>query len=38
MPYDRFSETEGNLNYGTSLEMGYYFFHMKGGGGAKRIT
>ncbi|MGJ8644095.1 MAG: hypothetical protein ACSHX9_11845 [Luteolibacter sp.] len=38
MSYDRFSGKEGNLNYGASLAIVYYFFHMEGGGGARRIT
>ncbi len=38
MSYRRFAGSEANLNYGASLAIVYYFFHMEGGGGAKKIT
>ncbi len=38
MSYGRFTGDNPRLNYGASLAIVYYFFHMEGGGGAKRIT
>eukprot|EP00903_Cladosiphon_okamuranus_P003483 g3481.t1 len=38
MSYDRFTGGDANRNYGVALLLTYYFFHMEGGGGAKRIT
>ena len=38
MSYGRFTGKDAGLNYGASLAIVYYFFHMEGGGGAKRIT
>lgn len=38
MPYGQFSGLNANLNYGTGLLLTHYFFHMEGGGKARRIT
>lgn len=38
MPYNVFSGDNARLNYGFSLLLVNYFFHMEGGGKAERIT
>jgi len=38
MPYSEFAGRNANLNYGFALLLNHYFFHMEGGGGARRIT
>ncbi len=38
MDYRTFSGGEANLNYGLSLLVTHWFFHMEGGGKARRIT
>lgn len=38
MSYDNFGGRNGPQCYAGSLAIVYYFFHMEGGGGAKRIT
>lgn len=38
MSYGDFAGYNGNRNYGLGLLVTHYFFHMEGGGGARRIT
>jgi hypothetical protein len=38
MPYSSFSGRNANFNYGFALLVNHYFFHMEGGGKARRIT
>jgi len=38
MPYSNFSGRNANFNYGFALLLNHYFFHMEGGGKARRIT
>jgi hypothetical protein len=38
MPYSSFSGRNANFNYGFALLLNHYFFHMEGGGKARRIT
>jgi hypothetical protein len=38
MPYSAFTGRNARLNYGLSLLLVNYFFHMEGGGKAGRIT
>jgi hypothetical protein len=38
MPYSSFSGRHANFNYGFALLLNHYFFHMEGGGKARRIT
>jgi hypothetical protein len=38
MDYREFSGPKANFNYGLALLVTHYFFHMQGGGDARRIT
>ncbi len=38
MSYAQFSGSDANRNYGLGLLLTHYFFHMEGGGNARRIT
>jgi hypothetical protein len=38
MPYNQYSGTNANFNYGLGLLVTHYFFHMDGNGNAIRIT
>lgn len=38
MPYPEFAGRNANFNYGFALLLNHYFFHMEGGGQARRIT
>ena len=38
MNYGQFSGRDANRNYGLSLLLTHYFFHIEGGGNARRIT
>lgn len=37
MPYEQFTGSQANLNYGLAALMAYYFYHMDGNGDAKRV-